>query len=238
MQRILEIIKEIRHRYPDDGFFKDFESSVEENELKREYYHVYENTLTTIDHNAWCFFKEKVVKNFLSNQRDGQQKQGFFHLLNESFAYKYLKLKGYINIEFLPELPKKKQKQPDLRFQIQEEIGFCEVKSIGISNDEIARRACTSFEYKDRSIYYNLSPEFMRQLDDNINKAKLKIPPGNKGMIYILITFDDFTHSCISYYRSQLEEFVSDHASDTLILQLGLFGDTICTQSCKAINLN
>ena len=112
MKRILELINEVRDRYPTDSFFLNFESSCEENRLKREYYSSYEQAINSLDEKSWSTLRKKAVRHF-RDHRQGQLKTGFFNQLNEAFAYRYLVEQGFRNVEFLPEGV---SKQADLRF--------------------------------------------------------------------------------------------------------------------------
>ena len=222
MQRIQELVDEVRARYPNDDFFSNFEQSCHENKLKREFYLTYESTLVDLDDEAWIALKEKCIRHF-KNHREGQLKTGFFAQLNEAFAYKYLVSHGYSNVVFLHEGI---TKQPDLRFESQTVVGFCEVKSIGISDEEISRRA--SRECFDGSSYARLSHEFIKKLQDKINTSKTQVGDLSRThLVYVVIEFDDFTHDYLAEYRQQLHEFVSDYPSNAVILQIGLKGEII-----------
>lgn len=222
MHRIRELINEIRIRHPDDNFFSDFKSSCEVNRLKQDSYLAYESALVKLDEASWIVLKEKSIQHF-KNHRPGQLKTGFFAQLNEAFAYRFLVSHGYTDIKFVLE---GQTKTPDITFKTQDEIGFCEVKSLGISDEEIKLR--DSNECIDGSLYTNLSPEFIRKLEYTIQKAKNQIGSlSGESLVYIVIEFDDFTYEYLSEYRKQLQGFLSAHPSDNLILQIGLEIDTI-----------
>lgn len=223
MQRVLELVNEVRSRHPEDPFFSNFESSCVERRLKRDFYNSYETALRCLDEEAWRMLKSKAIDHFLDH-RPGQLKTGFFNHLNEAFAYRYLISHGYNNVGFLPE--KKNSKQPDLSFMLKETPGFCEVKSIGISDDEIGRR--DSHECTDGSVYANLSAEFMNKLQSTIARAETQISEMRESsIIFIVIEFDDFTHDYLAEYRKQLHEFISANPFSNLILQVGRFGEAI-----------
>jgi len=222
MRRILELIREVRIRYPEDEFFSNFEQTCQENRLKREFYMAYEGVFAELDDIAWVALKEKSTRHF-RDHREGQLKTGFFAQLNEAFAYRYLVSSGYKDVVFLPE---GRTKQPDLRFQIQAEIGFCEVKTMGISDDEINRR--TSSECFDGSNYMRLGHGFLRKLEDKINTARDQLGAVSQtNIVYVLVEFDDFTHDHLAEYRQQLQAFVAGYPSKSVIIQIGLFGEAI-----------
>ncbi len=222
MHRIIELVKEVRARYPEDDFFSEFESSCRVNRLKREFYLAYENALVELDELAWGALKEKSLRHF-KNHRDGQLKTGFFAQLNEAFAYRYLVSHGFSNVTFLPE---GRTKQPDLRFKTESNICFCEVKSIGISDEEINRRG--SHECIDGSVYARLSSGFLGKLEDKIKTAKEQLGGlSDQKIVYVMVEFDDFTHDYFAEYREQLEHFITGYPPACVILQMGLLGDTV-----------
>ncbi|HJW44227.1 MAG TPA: hypothetical protein VJ463_07215 [Geothrix sp.] len=153
----------------------------------------------------------------------GQLKTGFFAQLNEAFAYRYLISRGFSNVTFLSE---GKNKQPDLGFKVRSKVGFCEVKSIGISDKEIRRRC--SHECIDGFIYETLSSGFLSKLEDKINVAKEQLGGlSNRNIVYVVAEFDDFTHDYIAEYRKQLEQFITNYPPECLIIQMGLSGDIV-----------
>jgi hypothetical protein len=89
MKRIRELIATVTKKYPNDQFFADFEESCRINTAKRSWYRTYDIALQTLDKESWQILEEKAVKHF-NDHRPGQLKQGFFHQLNEAFAYNYL----------------------------------------------------------------------------------------------------------------------------------------------------
>ena len=222
MHRFVELVKEARVRYPEDEFFSEFESSCRVNRLKREFYLAYESALVGLDEPAWGALKEKSLQHF-KNHRDGQLKTGFFAQLNEAFAYRYLVSHGFSNVTFLPE---GRTKQPDLRFKAQSNVGFCEVKSVGISDEEINRRG--SHECIDGSVYARLSSGFLSKLEDKIKTAKEQLGGlSDQNIVYVMVEFDDFTHDYFVEYREQLEHFIAGYSPACVILQMGLLGGTV-----------
>jgi hypothetical protein len=127
-----ELIAEVRGRYPKDDFFSNFEESCRIWPNKRKYYQRYERLLKILDKESWNILKEKALKHFL-HHREGQRKQGFFNILNEAFAYRYLFSKVFDNVRFLEE--EKNRSNPDITFTLKSDLKCCEVKTLGISDD-------------------------------------------------------------------------------------------------------
>ena len=186
MERIRELIAALKNRYPNDGFFSDFTESCRISPDKRKYYRLYNKSLMMLDDESWHILKEKALRHYFDH-RKGQKKQGFFNQLNEAFAYRYLVNKGFKNIRFIKE---DKKKRPDIEYTLNNTKGYCEVKTLGISDDEISRRDSRS-EY-DGKVYYRLGEGFLNKFQQAVESAWTQIKElGSEGWVYILIRFDD-----------------------------------------------
>lgn len=219
MKRVRELIEEIRHAHPADIFFQDFERDLESWGLKRAYYQTYNNVLCRLDEESWQLLKQKAISHF-GNHRSGQLKQGFFNQLNEAFAYAFLVRIGYSNVRFVPEDGKTR---PDLTYQEREKQRYCEVKTIGISQDEIERRG--SGKFCDRTVYRQLSEELLNKLGNVLCQAQNQISSqGGDGIIYVVIRFDDFTLTNYPAYRKQLVNFLREYPTQEVFLRMGISG--------------
>lgn len=230
MRRILEIIANVRDKYPNDDFFSNFEYSCRISPLKRQYYRAYNNALNILDIESWQVLKEKALQQYL-NHRKGQKKQGFFNQLNEAFAYRYLIRKGFDDVKFIRE---GKNKTPDIGFKVHNTQSYCEVKTLGISDDEINRRTTwTSSKVNDCSLYESLNDGFVNKFYDAVNAARQQIcSVGSDGLVYIIIRFDDIALDNYQDYRRRLISFCKMHRFDNLFIKMGLFGNLrICITS-------
>jgi len=99
MKRINELIMDIGRKYPNDGFFLDFDSI---SPLEKKHFLSYDRALMVLDNKSWLVLKGKAVKYYM-NHREGNKKQGFFNQLNEAFAYRYLIGKGFKDVRFRKE---------------------------------------------------------------------------------------------------------------------------------------
>ena len=120
--------------------------------------------------------------------REGQKKQGFFNQLNEAFAYRYLvNSKGVENIQFLKE---GRSKTPDIKFVVNNKQLYCEVKTLGISDDEIKHRKTSS---SGDPIDEYLSDGFLNKFKYAVESAWEQINScGTNGLAYIHVNFDYF----------------------------------------------
>jgi len=219
MKRIHELIKEVRHAHPKDTFFQNFERVLESCESTRAQYKSYNNVLCVLDEASWQKLKEKAIEHYL-NYRNGQLKQGFFNQLNEAFAYAFLVRRGYSNICFVPE---DGTPRPDLSYQDRGRQCYCEVKTMGLSNDEIKLR--TVAHPVAYSAYRQLSEGFLNKLGDHLCHAQEQIASqGSDGLVYVVMRFDDFTLTNYPTYRKQLVNFLREYPEQEIFLRMGICG--------------
>jgi len=220
MKRIREIIADLRHRYPGDDFFSGFEESCRLSPGKRYYYCLYNKALMVLDDDSWRILKDKAVRHYLDH-RKGQRKQGFFNQLNEAFAYRYLVGMGFHDVRLIEEGART---SPDVRFAVHNTQHYCEVKTLGISDDEIDRRSLRNVI--DGEVYVSLSDGFLNKFSDAVATAQKQIQAwGPNGLIYVIALFDDIALDYYQNYRKQLIEFASNNGFENLFIKIGLRGN-------------
>ena len=220
MKKFRELVADVRVRYPADDFFADFESSCQSEPAKRKHYRSYNEALMLLDDDSWNILKEKALVHF-GNEREGQRKQGFFNQLNEAFAYRYLLRKGFRNIRFIEEAA---QKTPDISFTDRGTRGYCEVKTVGISNDEINRRS--SHKVYDCGVYFSLGTGFQNKLGADIDRAWEQIRSvGDHGLVFVLIRFDDIALDHYPRYRRQLTEYCHNRGFMNVVFKISHRGN-------------
>ena len=85
---------------------------------------------------------------------------------------------------------KGKQERPDNHLVDRVKERYCEVKTLGISDDETNRRA--SHKAWDGAVYFNLSTRFLNKLRAAVNRAWEQIHSvGETDLVFILVRFDD-----------------------------------------------
>ena len=219
MERFRELVAGTRKSCPDDDFFANFENNCRTPTV-RKHYRCYNDALMTLDDESWNILKQKAINHF-QNERDGQRKQGFFNQLNEAFAYRYLLHQGFKYVRLIKE---GKSKSPDIRFVDRGAKSYCEVKTVGISDDEIRRRAGGSVH--DGAVYFALSTGFLDKLADDITRAWKQIHSlGDNGLVFVLVQFDDLALDHYRRYRKQLTEFSQTRGLGNLILKVGHRGN-------------
>ena len=224
-RRILEIVADIRKRYPHDEFFSSFESSCQTHPSKKKSYRAYNDALMVLDDESWQILKCKALEHYMDH-RKGQKKQGFFNQLNEAFAYRYLVRKGYKDVRFIKE--DKRKKSPDIRFSVHNAPSCCEVKTLCISDDLVNRRNTIAVFHG--SDYVRLNDGFLKKFRDAVNTAREQICAfGSNGLVYVIINFDDFTLDYYQNYKKQLIAFSKNHKFDDLFIKIGEHGNkSIC----------
>lgn len=219
MRRIRNLIKQVQAAYPQDHFFDRIEDTWSASRQAYAQYAAYDRALQTMDDQSWGELKNKALKHFLDH-RKGQLKQGFFNQLNEAFAYQHLVRRGYTGVSVLREDGKVK---PDITYLAGGHAAFCEVKTIGISQEQLARwEAGGSFS---GSIYSELSTGFLNKLDSTISTAWNQITTqGASGFIYLIVLFDDFTLMHYERYREQIRHRINSHEAPSVHVKVGLLG--------------
>lgn len=219
MRRMRELIEQVQAAHPRDRFFEKIEITWAASPQARAQYEAYDRAFRTMDEQSWSELKCKALKHFLDH-RKGQLKQGFFNQLNEAFAYQHLTRRGYRGIEVLREDGKVK---PDLQYMLGRQRAFCEVKTIGISQEQLARWEARSAFHG--SIYSELSSGFLSKLHGTITNAWNQIrSQGSGGFIYLVVLFDDFTLMYYDRYRTQIQKLLVAHDAPSVHVKIGLLG--------------
>lgn len=219
MRRIRELISLAKAAYPGDDFFASFEQTLKIVPEARAQYRAYERALNTLDSGSWSVLRNKAITHF-TDHRVGQRKQGFFNQLNDAFAYQYLVRRDFKHVRILREVGKT---QPDIEYIDGAEKRFCEVKTIGISDEIIARRA--KMQAFSSLIYQDLSDGFLNKLASTLTTADRQIKAcRGEGLIYLLIYFDDITLAYYDRYRKQISTCLESHTAESIYIKIGLLG--------------
>lgn len=220
MQRMRELINDVVSAYPTDEFFVELGLTLRQSSQARALYRAYDRALSYLDRDSWQELRRKALRHF-QDHREGQLKQGFFNQLNDAFAYQFLVRSGCTNVSVLSE--KKNTKMPDLQYFVGDVLHFCEVKTIGVSEQELARR--TSESFFDGSIYQELSDTFFNKLESTLLHAQCQISSqGGTGLVFMVVNFDDFTLRYLDKYREQITAFLEQHEVQDIYIKVGLVG--------------
>jgi hypothetical protein len=226
MHRIRELIEEVYAEYPRDNFFNRLSPTFRDCPQTRSAYAAYNRAFLSLEAECWQLLKRKAVDHFLDH-REGQLKQGFFNQLNEAFAYAHLRRRGYSVVRMLPE---SRVRQPDITFVHAGVKRVCEVKTVGISEDEI-RRSESNVAYSGE-VYSKLSDQYITKLQKTVACATHQITSqGGEGLVYLIVKFDDFTLTHYSTYRKQIVAALSACAAPWIYVKVGLQGNRYIEKS-------
>jgi hypothetical protein len=175
----------------------------------------------TLDIESWKILKAKSLKHYMDH-RKGQRKQGFFNQLNEAFAYRYLICTaGVSSVLFIQE---DKTSRPDIGYICNGVQMYCEVKSLGISNDEIVRRH-EGFVYNG-AVHVKLNNGLINKFCDAVNQARRQIGAlGSNGLVYLIVCLDDISLDYYQTYRKQLIDTCRKNRFDNMLIKIGLLGN-------------
>ena len=206
MPRFHELVEELEKQFPTDWWIASRRESariLDENSFPQ--IAVYDHALCTLDDDSWAILSEKAREVF-SEPRNDRGKHQFFNLLNEALAYEHLILEGFNSVRLLR--ANSRNKSPDICYRTDSEIRYCEVKTIGVSDEELARTK--SDEAFSSAIYSSLNHKFFAKLCSTISTAKKQIEAvkGN-GSVYLIIYFDDFAFDHYETYKNQITEFLA-----------------------------
>lgn len=226
MSRLRQFFKELRTQFPADKYAEGISESLEIHSEARSVVATYDRALQSLDDDSWRTLKQKAMREFPCNIED-RGKQPFFNQLNEAFAYRFLLQRGHNQVAFVPEDTnrKKKRKTPDIRFLKDGMQSFCEVKTIGISVDEIARMK--SGDVFDTSTYSQLdSPFIEKKLPEAIAVALSQVTAaGGRGLVFLIVQFDDFTLQYYRVYRQQISQLLTERFPETEVyVKFGIQG--------------
>ena len=221
MSRFLELLDAVRLSHPHDEFLDKLDQRLASTPLVAKQYAEYEDAFETIDDGSWKVLMVKARDHFLDH-RNGQLKQGFFNQLNDAFAYRHLVSCGCQDVAILAE---DSRPCPDISYV--DNAGHrrsCEVKTINISKDEIARRSSKGI-FSGPNHYATLGPTCIKKLNNAMDMAVTQMAArGAIGLIYILMHFDDVTLDFFESYAQQIGDCLASHAASEVVVRVGILG--------------
>jgi len=188
-----------------DAYFRDFDQNLASSAHTKDLYLRQERALQGLDSTAWKHLKAEARPRLTVRDKRGRGWQQLFDILNEARAYNYLKSLGCSNLHFIP---RSHEKTPDLEGSLALEPVLCEVKTIGISEEEAAFR---TGPMQARSIQTSVRPEFLNKLRAIIESARQQLLAFDSGQtavhfVYLNVSFDDFLAECKEAYFKQIDD--------------------------------
>jgi hypothetical protein len=190
-----------------DAYFQNFDQKLADSEHIRDIYLRWERLLEGLDAKAWEHLKKEAAPRLTQRDKKGRGWQQLFDILNEARAYNYLKSIGCTGVHFVP---RSRERSPDLEADLASDRVICEVKSINISDEEIAARIGPP---KVRSGQIYVGPGFLKKLRATVETAKLQMlaydPAGAAvHVVYLNVVFDDFLAERKEAYFQQIDEYL------------------------------
>ena len=203
--RVLELIDLIEDRGAAGAYFREFETRVEQDSGMARVWSGRELEFQKLDNEAWSALKTSAAPYLVKGKPNGRGWSQLISILNEARGYIYLSEMGCTEIRFIPRVKKEGIETPDLIGELDATRALCEVKTILISDIEI--RARRNIEV--RSAETSLTPEFLKKLDDTLDKARNQLFAYDRGgdairIVFMVLNFDDWPeHKC--YYYDQID---------------------------------
>lgn len=226
MERFKHLVSELEKTAPGDWWLSEINSIIEGgDEFFLDDLKVYGKAIETLDEYSWREFAKKA-KGYVKQESRRRGKQQFINILNEVLAYKYLVDTGCSSVRFTPDrLPggsKNQPKSPDIQFWVNGEKAFCEVKTIGVSEEELDRAEAD--EIYSGAVYCYLSYGFLNKLSCDISYAASQLPTNSSNnLIYVFVNFDDFVGLHYKEYEKQIRHHLLEvHESVQVYLRIGL----------------
>jgi hypothetical protein len=191
-----------------DAYFQDFDQKLARSTHKREVYLQWERVLQGLDAEAWEHLKKEAAPRLTKPDKKGRGWQQLFDILNEGRAYNYLNSIGCRGVRFVP---RSRERSPDLEAALASDRVLCEVKTINVSDEEIAARTGPP---KARSGQIYVTPGFLKKLRATLETAKQQMlaydPQGAAvHLVYLNILFDDFFAERKEAYFQQIDEYLA-----------------------------
>jgi hypothetical protein len=205
LPRLYELKDSVGDPASPDAYFCNFDQDLARSAHVKEIYLRYERDLQGLDGKAWEHLKAAALRRVTARDKKGRGWQQLFDILNEARAYSYLKSLGWTNLRFIPRSP---TRTPDIEGSRASDRVLCEVKTINISNVEVAFR---TGQVKVRSGQVALPAEFLEKLRNTVEKAKqqlLAFDPGRAAahLVYLNVLFDDFLGELKEAYFRQIDD--------------------------------
>ncbi len=193
---------------PANAYFRGFTGHLTRSAHVRDFYFRYERSLEGLGDQAWEHLKSEVAPRLIARDKRGRGWQQLFDVLNEARAYNYLKSLGATNLRFIP---RSQTRTPDLEGLLAPDRLLCEVKTINISEEEVAFRTGRK---KVRSGQITLPAQFLKKLRTTIDAAKQQLLAFDLAgaavhIVYLNIWFDDILGEFKETYFRQIDDHLA-----------------------------
>jgi hypothetical protein len=117
-------------------------------------------------------------------------------------------------------LPESGRRVPDLEYLEGRQLRSCEVKTLGISDEEVSRRGSRE---AFSNVYLQLSHGFFHKLRSAITAARSQIQShSTQGLAYLVVIPDDFVLDNYEGYRRAVAAFAGADDVDEVYIKFAL----------------
>jgi hypothetical protein len=206
--RLYELRDCIRDPASANAYFQQFDETLAKSAHVKEVYSRWERMLERLDVQAWEHLKSEAVPRLTARDKNGRGWQQLFDILNEGRAYNYLTSIGCTRVRFVQ---RSRERSPDLEAVLGSKDLLCEVKTINISEEEIAAR---TRPMKARSLPIDLTHGLLKKLRATVQAAREQMatydPCGTAvHIVYLNICFDDCLAERKKAYFQQIDDYLA-----------------------------
>ena len=210
MPRVYELRDLIDDLSESGAYFQDFDSSISDDPSKQKTWLARERVFQRLDPESWQFLKSEAKPYLTKRSASGRGHQQLIAILNQAWAHNYLIDEGCLQVRFIPRARKGGRETPDLEGELQGRKVLCEVKTVSISDDEVARQQTGGAG----STAVSLEVGFFNKLNSDLLKAKKQIKSydnsaGARHIVFMVVDFDDFLGEYKANYFQQIDRHLA-----------------------------
>ncbi len=212
MPRVYELVDlSFRNAHP-NPYFSDWDEKLAtpESQGRKKTWLARERSFQRLDRDAWQVIKDEASPYLTKPDANGRGYQQLISILNQTWAYEYLVDLGCSQVTFIR--TEKDQKTPDLSGDLNGLRVLCEVKTLGISDDETNRRSNKSGGRTSNT----LPNGYFKKLDSAIEQAKTQlesydVTANSRRIVFIVPDFDDFLGEYKVDYFKEIDQHLTSH---------------------------
>jgi hypothetical protein len=210
LPRVQELRDLIEDPAAPSSYFQGFDNSIRDEPSKKQVWLARETQLCGLDGDSWEFLKTEALPYLTKADPKTRGWQQLVTILNQAFAYNFLKGMGCSNVRLIPRADQKGVESPDLEGELSGVKVLCEVKTLNISDEESIARS----DAIGRTITDRLEPGFFSKLISVLKKAKKQIDaydsgPNLRRIAYVVVNFNDLLGEYKKRYYQQIDDYLA-----------------------------
>jgi hypothetical protein len=211
LPRVYELRDLITDPVAPSAYFQTIDNLVRDDPDVRKIWLAKEEALRGLDESSWVFLKNEA-RPYLTCRDPERGWEQLFAILNQAYAYNYLRGIGCSKVRFIPTATQKGIETPDLRAELNGLTVVCEVKTVNISDKEALARADSGVSTATDP----LKPGFLNKLTSDLRKAKGQIDtyalqPNVRRIAYFVVNFDNLWGDCKEQYFNQIDQHLLEN---------------------------